>query len=66
MEIQMAPTGRIQNRDTRLYASIMHPNGPWSHLKGFGANHLFTWGKGGNNTSKIGYNYKKKWQTITH
>ncbi|MEN5306669.1 RagB/SusD family nutrient uptake outer membrane protein [Chryseobacterium cucumeris] len=49
----------FKNRDTRLYASIMHPNGPWSYLKGFGTNHLFTWGKGGNNTSKIGYNYKK-------
>lgn len=49
----------FKNRDTRLYASIMHPNGPWSYLKGFGTSQLFTWSKGGNNTSKIGYNYKK-------
>lgn len=49
----------FKNRDTRLYASIMHPNGPWSYLKGFGTSRLFTWSKGANNTSKIGYNYKK-------
>lgn len=49
----------FKDRDTRLYASIMHPNGPWSYLKGFGTNQLFTWSKGANNTSKIGYNYKK-------
>lgn len=49
----------FKNRDTRLYASIMHPNGPWSYLKGFGTSQLFTWSKGGNNTSKTGYNYKK-------
>lgn len=49
----------FKNRDTRLYASIMHPNGPWSYLKGFGTTQLFTWSKGGNNTSRIGYNYKK-------
>ncbi|PXW16694.1 putative outer membrane starch-binding protein [Chryseobacterium sp. CBTAP 102] len=49
----------FKNRDTRLYASIMHPNGPWSYLQGFGTSQLFKWSKGGNNTSKIGYNYKK-------
>jgi len=49
----------FKNRDTRLYASIMHPNGPWSYLKGFGTSTLFKWSEGGNNTSKIGYNYKK-------
>ncbi|NML72036.1 RagB/SusD family nutrient uptake outer membrane protein [Chryseobacterium sp. RP-3-3] len=49
----------FKDRDTRLYASIMHPNGPWSYLKGFGTSTLFKWSKGGNNTSKIGYNYKK-------
>jgi hypothetical protein len=46
----------FQNRDTRLYASILFPTSPWNR----GAtNYKFVWGKGGNNNSKTGYNFRK-------
>lgn len=46
----------FKNRDTRLYASIMFPESPWNTIdKGF----VFHWPKGGNNTSRTGYNFKK-------
>lgn len=46
----------FKNRDTRLYASIMFPESPWNNLdEGF----IFKWPKGGNNTSRTGYNFKK-------
>lgn len=48
----------FKDRDTRLYASIMHPNGPFSYLKVF-PNKLFKWTKAGGSSSRIGYNYKK-------
>ena len=39
-----------------MYASILFPSNPWSH---FNAGFKFTWGRGGNNNSKTGYNFKK-------
>jgi hypothetical protein len=46
----------FKNRDTRLYASILFPTSPWNR----GAtNYKFVWGKGGNNNSKTGYNFRK-------
>lgn len=46
----------FKNRDTRLYASILFPSNPWDR---FNAGYKFTWGKGGNNNSKTGYNFRK-------
>ncbi len=46
----------FKNRDTRLYASIMFPKSPWNNLE---SGWVFNWPKGGNNTSKTGYNFKK-------
>lgn len=46
----------FKNRDTRLYASIMFPTSKWNALAdGF----TFNWARGGNNTSRTGYNFKK-------
>lgn len=46
----------FKNRDTRLYASILFPGAVWPPiLKG----ETFKWAKGGSNTSKTGYNYRK-------
>jgi hypothetical protein len=46
----------FKNRDTRLYASILFPSNPWDQ---FNAGYAFEWGKGGNNNSKTGYNFRK-------
>lgn len=46
----------FKNRDTRLYASILFPSNPWDR---FGSGYEFVWGKGGNNNSKTGYNFRK-------
>ena len=46
----------FKNRDTRLYASILFPTNPWG---AFNTGYAFTWGKGGNNNSKTGYNFRK-------
>ncbi|MFV8347213.1 RagB/SusD family nutrient uptake outer membrane protein [Flavobacterium sp. ZB4P13] len=46
----------FKNRDTRLYASILFPSNPWDR---FNAGYVFEWGKGGNNNSKTGYNFRK-------
>ena len=46
----------FKNRDTRLYASILFPSNPWNH---FNEGYKFTWGRGGNNNSKTGYNFRK-------
>lgn len=46
----------FKNRDTRLYASVLFPGNPWNS---FNAGYTFTWGRGGNNNSKTGYNFKK-------
>jgi hypothetical protein len=46
----------FKNRDTRLYASILFPTNPWGR---FTAGYKFSWGKGGNNNSKTGYNFRK-------
>ena len=46
----------FKNRDTRLYASILFPSNPWDR---YNSNYKFTWGKGGNNNSKTGYNFRK-------
>ncbi len=46
----------FKNRDTRLYASILFPSNPWGQ---FNAGYAFEWGKGGNNNSKTGYNFRK-------
>ncbi|MBB2151397.1 RagB/SusD family nutrient uptake outer membrane protein [Pedobacter gandavensis] len=46
----------FKNRDTRLYASVLFPSNPWNS---FNAGYTFTWGRGGNNNSKTGYNFKK-------
>lgn len=55
-----APTANyideFKNRDTRLYASILFPTSSWNQL---GAGFIFNWPKGGNNTSKTGYNFRK-------
>ena len=46
----------FKNRDTRLYASIIFPTSRWNQIeKGF----TFNWNKGGNNTSRTGYNFRK-------
>ena len=46
----------FKNRDTRLYASILFP-GNKIFINGAAA--TFVWGKGGNNNSKTGYNFRK-------
>jgi hypothetical protein len=46
----------FKNRDTRLYASVLFPSNPWG---AFNSGYKFTWGKGGNNNSKTGYNFRK-------
>lgn len=46
----------FKNRDTRLYASILFPSNPWDR---YNSDYKFTWGKGGNNNSKTGYNFRK-------
>ncbi|SEA92927.1 Starch-binding associating with outer membrane [Flavobacterium gillisiae] len=46
----------FKNRDTRLYASILFPSNPWDN---FDSGYVFQWGKGGNNNSKTGYNFRK-------
>ncbi|QCX52931.1 RagB/SusD family nutrient uptake outer membrane protein [Elizabethkingia sp. JS20170427COW] len=46
----------FRNRDTRLYAGIMFPTSKWNKLE---TNFTFNWPRGGNNTSKTGYNFKK-------
>ncbi|MCZ4242595.1 RagB/SusD family nutrient uptake outer membrane protein [Pedobacter punctiformis] len=46
----------FKNRDTRLYASILFPGVTWNR---FSPNYKFAWGKGGNNNSATGYNFKK-------
>lgn len=46
----------FKNRDTRLYASILFPSNPWG---AFETGYTFSWGRGGNNNSKTGYNFKK-------
>jgi hypothetical protein len=46
----------FKNRDTRLYASILFPSNPWGR---FNEGFKFAWGRGGNNNSKTGYNFKK-------
>lgn len=46
----------FKNRDTRLYASILFPTSPWN---AFSSGYSFAWGKGGNNNSKTGYNFRK-------
>ena len=46
----------FKNRDTRLYASILFPTNPWDR---YSTGYAFAWGKGGNNNSKTGYNFRK-------
>lgn len=46
----------FKNRDTRLYASILFPG---NSLFVDGKVQKFSWGKGGNNNSKTGYNFRK-------
>ncbi len=46
----------FKNRDTRLYASVLFPGAP-VYINGSYTS--FSWPKGGNNTSKTGYNYLK-------
>ena len=46
----------FKNRDTRLYASILFPKSPWG---AFNTGYTFSWGKGGSNNSKTGYNFRK-------
>ncbi|MFD2968722.1 RagB/SusD family nutrient uptake outer membrane protein [Sphingobacterium bambusae] len=46
----------FKNRDTRLYASILFPG---NSLFVDGKVQEFSWGKGGNNNSKTGYNFRK-------
>lgn len=46
----------FKNRDTRLYASILFPSNPWDR---YNSGYKFTWGRGGNNNSKTGYNFRK-------
>lgn len=46
----------FQNRDTRLYASVLFPTSPWG---AFAAGYKFNWGGGGTNSSKTGYNFRK-------
>lgn len=46
----------FKNRDTRLYASILFPSNPWDR---YNTGYEFVWGKGGNNNSKTGYNFRK-------
>lgn len=46
----------FKNRDTRLYASILFPSNPWDR---YSTGYIFEWGKGGNNNSKTGYNFRK-------
>jgi hypothetical protein len=46
----------FKNRDTRLYASILFPSNPWDR---YNSGYVFQWGKGGNNNSKTGYNFRK-------
>lgn len=46
----------FKERDTRLYASVLFPGNPWN---AFESGYTFAWGKGGNNNSKTGYNFKK-------
>jgi len=46
----------FKNRDTRLYASILFPQVPWTRIS---AGYRFAWGKGGGNNSVTGYNFKK-------
>jgi hypothetical protein len=46
----------FKNRDTRLYASILFPSNPWDR---YNSGYKFNWGKGGNNNSKTGYNFRK-------
>ena len=54
--VNSAYLAEFKNRDTRLYASILFPTSPWN---GFTSGYNFTWGKGGNNNSKTGYNFRK-------
>ncbi len=46
----------FKDRDTRLYASILFPSNPWESME---PGYKFTWGRGGNNNSKTGYNFRK-------
>ncbi len=45
----------FQNRDTRLYATVLFPQSMWKAMKV----DAFQWTKGSKNTSKTGYNYRK-------
>ncbi len=64
----------FKNRDTRLYASILFPGAIWTPL--LGKNKMFMWQKPGTtNTSKTGYNYRKRvdpnsgkdaWEKLNH
>lgn len=46
----------FKNRDTRLYASILFPKSKWNAIEN---NYIFNWPRGGNNTSKVGYHFRK-------
>jgi hypothetical protein len=46
----------FKNRDTRLYASILFPG---NKIYINNSVSTFAWGKGGNNNSKTGYNFRK-------
>lgn len=46
----------FKNRDPRLYASIFFTGNQWN---AFQSGYSFTWGKGGNNNSQTGYNFRK-------
>lgn len=46
----------FRDRDTRLYATILFPGAVWKAMMG---DDTFIWTKGGSNTSKTGYNYRK-------
>lgn len=46
----------FKNRDTRLYASVLFPG---NKIFINGSVTTFVWGKGGNNNSKTGYNFRK-------
>lgn len=55
-EFNEAYLEEFKDRDTRLYASILFPGAIWSTLE---EDFSFSWAKGGRNTSKTGYNFRK-------
>ncbi|WP_288325200.1 RagB/SusD family nutrient uptake outer membrane protein [uncultured Phocaeicola sp.] len=48
----------FRNRDSRLYVSVLFPCKSW-YESDYGTNYVYEWGKGGNNESKTGFNFRK-------